>query len=71
MNKDNKKSLQVIDEPSFKEIKVGIDRYIKISEKSKSSDFKIIGERVNNGEAKISHYAIENDIGFFYYLIIK
>lgn len=47
------------------------DKYVRILASAKSTEFKIIGDRVLNGELKMSHYTIENFVGVFYYLIIK
>lgn len=55
------------DETSIKEN----TRYVKIDEGSKQEDFKKIGERVQQGELKFSHYSIDGYKGIYHYLKIK
>jgi hypothetical protein len=45
--------------------------YIRVSEKSKKSKFNEMGERVQRGEVRWSYYAIDGNIGYHHYLIIK
>ncbi len=36
-----------------------------------SNNFSEVNPRILKGELKYSHYAIDNDIGYYYYLIVK
>lgn len=42
------------------------DNYIRVS-----NDFTTVIPRIAKGELKYSHYAIDNEIGYYYYLIVK
>ena len=45
--------------------------YVKVSERSKPSKFKDMGDKVQRGEVKWVYYSTENDIGYHFYLKIK
>ena len=49
------------------------DKYVRFSfeEISKPNNTLIINRRVINGEIKYAYYAIDNEIGYHYYLIHK
>lgn len=44
--------------------------YIKLSSKEKSTIFAEYGEKCRTGELRRSHYAVENDVGYFYYQVM-
>lgn len=46
-------------------------RFIRISMEEKAEKFKEFGRRVNEGELKWAYYAIDGNIGYQYYLILK
>lgn len=58
----------IVEEP--KEVKQSI-KFIKICEGSKQEEYRAIGERVQRGEIKFSHYAIDGNKGCHYYYLIK
>jgi hypothetical protein len=63
-----KEANPIVEEP--KELKQSI-KFIKICEGSKQEEYRAIGERVQRGEIKFSHYAIDGNKGCRYYYLIK
>lgn len=47
------------------------DKYIRISANGQQAKFCLLGERVQRGEVKWSHYAIDNNVGYHHYLVLK
>lgn len=47
------------------------DDYIRLSSKAKISKFIEFGEKIQMGELKWSHYVIDGNIGYHYYLKLK
>lgn len=54
-----------------KDIKPSNDKYFRILFDSKVEEFKKIRERIDNGELQYSHFAVDNDKYYQYYLILK
>ena len=54
-----------------KEEKVGDDKFIKLAEDATSEEFKTIGDRVQKGEVRWHHYAVDGNKNYHHYLIIK
>jgi hypothetical protein len=50
---------------------VSEDKFIKIAEDAKSEEFKVLGDRVQKGELKHHHYAVDGNKSYHHYLIIK
>ncbi len=46
-------------------------KYVKVGCNSTAAEFKLIGERVQKGELGVPYYTIENDKGYFYYIVLK
>ena len=46
-------------------------KYVRLSENSNQTKFVEIGEKVFKNEIIFSHYAIEGNIGYFFYKILK
>lgn len=46
-------------------------KFIKICEGAKQEEYRTIGERVQRGEIRLSHYAIDGSKGCYYYHLIK
>jgi len=46
-------------------------KYVKISENANQEKFANIGKRVMANEVKMAYYAIEGNVGYFFYEIIK
>ena len=44
--------------------------YKRLSEKSDQSKFVAFGDKVKTKELELSHYAIDNDVGYFYYRVL-
>lgn len=47
------------------------DDYVRLSSKAKLSRFIEFGEKIQGGELKWSHYTIDGNIGYHYYLKLK
>lgn len=47
------------------------DKYIRIALDATSDERKIFSDRVAKGEIKLAYFAVENDKGYHYYLVIK
>jgi hypothetical protein len=47
------------------------DDYVRLSSKAKLSRFIEFGEKIQRGELKWSHYAIDGNVGYHYYLKLK
>lgn len=47
------------------------DQHIRISENAQSSKFTSMGERVRNREVEWSYYAIDDNVGYHYYKVLK
>ena len=47
------------------------DKFIRIAEDAKSEDFKALGDRVQKGEIKWNHYAVDGNKSYHHYQIIK
>lgn len=54
-----------------KETKLSTDKYFRIIFNAKVEEFKKIRERIDNGELQHSHFAVDNDKFYQYYLILK
>ena len=51
--------------------KPSLDKYIRLVEDAILDERKLINDRINKGELSFAYYAIDNDKGYHYYLIIK
>lgn len=63
-----KEAKPMVEEP--KETKQSL-KFIKICEGSPQEEYRAIGEKVQRGEIKFSHYAIDGNKGCHYYYVIK
>lgn len=45
-------------------------KHIKLSLKDGKDKFADIGEKIRKKEIKFSYYAIDNDIGYYYYELL-
>lgn len=52
-------------------VKNSEDKFIRISALATRDEFKAISERAQKGELKYGYYAIDNDKGYHYYLVIQ
>lgn len=64
-------NLKVVEKPKATKRPVNDNRYIRVSEKSKTSKFVEMGEKVQRGEVRWVYYAIDGNIGYHYYLKLK
>jgi|LakMenE18May11ns_1017448.scaffolds.fasta_scaffold9286101_1 hypothetical protein len=69
------KKVKVVEEPiepkGPRPIKIGNNSFIKITGDSPKEDFRSLGEKIQAGTLKWSHYSVENDRATHYYLILK
>jgi len=49
----------------------GSNEYIKLSENSPKAMFNDMGQKVQSGEVIWAYYAVEDDIGYHFYLKLK
>lgn len=47
------------------------DKYIRISEKAKIDKFKEMSQKIQDGLVQWAYYAIDGEIGYHHYLILK
>lgn len=47
------------------------DKYIRIATNAPMDERKVIADKVTKNEVSLSHYAIDGELGFHYYLVIK
>jgi hypothetical protein len=52
-------------------VKRSEDKYVRIALDAKVEEKNEFGLKVKNGDLKYMYYAIDNDKGYFYYLILK
>lgn len=64
-------NLKVVPKPKSNKKPVNDNRYVRVSERSKTAKFVEMGEKVQRGEVKWMYYAIDGDIGYHYYLKLK
>lgn len=60
-----------ITESSEPKPKKSENKYVRIALDAKAEDKKEFSEKVQKGELKLAYYAIDNDKGYHYYLVIK
>lgn len=46
------------------------DKYISVCETAKIDERRLISERITKNEIVFSHYAINNEIGYYYYRVL-
>jgi len=66
-----KKRDEVVNETEKPKTKRSEDKYIRIALDASSDERKIFTDRVAKGELKLAYFAVENDKGYHYYLVIK
>jgi hypothetical protein len=71
MAKKNKVIEDPIEPKGATQIKIGNNSFIKITADSPKEDFRLLGEKIQSGTLKWSHYSVENDRAIHYYLILK
>lgn len=57
--------------PKKKDVKVDLPKTIRISDKEPASKFREIGEMVLKKELRWLYYAVDNFVGYHYYLKIN
>ena len=66
---------QITQEIEVKEIKSKVKaiehKYARLSMDAKMDERKDFVEKVKNGELRFAYYAIDNDKGYHYYIVIK
>jgi hypothetical protein len=62
---------QAASKPKTKRQKKEEDKYIRVSENANIKRFAEMGERVQRGEVKWSHYAIDGNVGYHHYRVLK
>jgi hypothetical protein len=45
--------------------------HVRISETASKDEFSIMWDKVKNGELKWGYYAIDGNVGYHYYLVLK
>jgi hypothetical protein len=63
-----KKQETTINKPK---VKKSDDKYVRIALDATSDERKSFTDRVAKGELKLAYFAVENDKGYHYYLVIK
>lgn len=63
-----KEKVEVKTEPKAKRSE---NKYIRLALDAKMEDRKAFSERVQKGELKIAFYAVDGDVGYHYYLVLK
>lgn len=59
---------KVVNKPKMKKSE---DKYVRIALDATSDERKGFTDRVIKGELKLAYFAVENDKGYHYYLVIK
>lgn len=62
---------QAVKKPVSKKKKKEEDKYIRVSENANIKRFVELGEKVQSGEVKWSHYAIDGNVAYHHYLVLK
>lgn len=52
-------------------IKRSEDKYLRVASNATMEERKLMADKVNKNEVSLSHYAIDGELGFHYYLVIK
>ena len=73
-----KKAIAPVDEGPVAEVKreptskkISSDKYVRYCEDTNQEEKKIFADKVHKGELSYGYYAIDNDKGYHYFLIIK
>jgi hypothetical protein len=61
----------VIQEAKPKRKSADDDKYVRIAMNADPEKKKEFGEKVQRGELKFAYYAIDNEMGYHYYIVIK
>jgi hypothetical protein len=57
--------------PKIRSLKNKPNEYVRLPSNAKREDFTAMGERVRLGEVQWAYYALDGDIGYHYYRILK
>ena len=59
-------------EPELKKVKPQLDfKLVRLAMDAPQEEFKAMGERVQSGEVKWHHYAVDGNKGYHYYIVLS
>lgn len=70
-DKSPSKKIVLPPEPTETKAKKNEYKYVKIALDAPQEERRIFTERVQKGEIKLAYYAIDGEIGYHYYIVLK